>query len=158
MKGISNIHVTVSLLGTSAAACWNEGDARFHVWFDPKTRAPSVAGGRTLIYKNPLCERGQPGFFDTRKLRAESPRNQAILEHVFETINRDGLVAAAYCAAELAAAEEKRQLEAKAQAERRDEFRRLLAHQWEHDREELLDALSETLCMDDLDALQARLP
>lgn len=163
MKGITKITVTMhGLVVERASAGWESGDARFHVWFDPVTRTvePGHAFGKSdarLIYKNSTADHGQPGYFPTRKLDADSPGNVAILEHVFETINREGLIAKARAAKKEAA-----RVEAEKQADllvdsNVEALRAAVKFLKKKAPDELISAL-DMLSLDDLDAIRARFP
>lgn len=161
MKTITNIHVdSLSHDGKRAAACWEQDGCRFHFWIEIEAGTVKRDAEVGPIYKNPLLgiERGQPGHFDSRKIDPSAPKNVAILAHVFEAIDSERLVAKAIAADKQARRDEAERRRQAAISERRSEFARLLNEMWEADREELLDALSDTLCMADIDELQARLP
>lgn len=149
--GITDVDVTVS--GRMHAAGWHADGARFHVWFDPTTFEPEQ-----VVYKNPLVARGRPGYFDTRKLRADTALQAAIIQYVLGVVRRDDLVGKGRAAEKAKEVAEKARLEAEGRDRAMKEFKRLLAFFWENDRRELLDALSDQLSMDDLDGLQERLP
>lgn len=165
MKGITDISVTFSGPDPEVArvsADWKDSEGRYHVWFDPNSRTlhTSVGFGKFhkegTIYKNPLVEPGQPGYFDTRKLDAASPKNQRILEFVFETINREGLIAKARVAAEQREKERLEAVRVERVARRRDDFRRLLSEMDEQDHEEMMKMVFAQLSTSDLDDLRSR--
>lgn len=138
-----------------AAASWNMDGARYHVWFSIKTMKH-----HGVLYKNPPLgvERHSAGHFDTRKLDITSATNAKIVKHVFEAIADGGMLKAA-----LAAKDEQDRAEfAKRKQDevdnRRERFVKILAEMIEHDREEMMNALSAQLSMDDLDELNERLP
>lgn len=95
MKTPTNVHVDgLSAFHNRAAASWNLDGARYHVWFDLETK--QVEAGYVL-YKNPPLDVSSrdPGFFNTRKLDADSPSNAKVIERVFAEIEERGLIAAA---------------------------------------------------------------
>jgi hypothetical protein len=70
----SEIKFTTTAHGSGIAVSWQTAIARFHIWLTED----GVLLGDT-IYKNPLAERGQPGYFDTRRLKSTSASNAKIV-------------------------------------------------------------------------------
>lgn len=101
MKNISDISVNnISLDGSRASANWSGPDARFHVWFDTKTKSIEPytgTGGTPTVFKNPplSVNRGEPGHFETRRLDARVAKHTAVIAYVFSVVERDGLMAKA---------------------------------------------------------------
>lgn len=162
VKGVSNINVSsYSPYNGDASANWEKDGFRFHVWFHTPTRSlrKDVVKKRPILYKNPLTARPkEPGYFNTIYLNAEASSNAAVIEHVFEVINRDGLIAKAIKKheADEAARVERERLENIDKAVK--EFERL--HSWlkANANDERLASLASHLSLDDLDELKARFP
>jgi hypothetical protein len=106
VKTPTNVEVQLTGLDSNkASASWELDGARYHVWFDIRTKEITTdfsigrnASKRTL-YKNPLVQdRNHPDFFDTRKLNVGA--HVAIIGQVFEEIETKGLIAKAIAAEE----------------------------------------------------------
>jgi len=101
MSHITNIHVdNVSRDFKRAAAGWQDGEARYHFWFNIETRqiegCSFLGEGFPVIFKNSLeMDHRMPGYFNTRKLDATVARNVAIVAEVWTEIERDNLIAKA---------------------------------------------------------------
>lgn len=123
MKTPTNIQVQTSGIDSKkAAASWELDGARYHVWFDLKTKeiAADFRIGRNAsegtVYKNPLMEdRNHPDFFNTRKLDVSA--HVGIIGQVFKEIEAKGLIAKALAAEE----EKERQRQAESKEYRRQE-------------------------------------
>lgn len=98
---IKNIHVdSYDEYGQKAAACWEADGACYHFWFKVESKVidRSPFSGLGTIYKNPLkpgLKDSDPGYFPTRHLNASAAKNVGIVAHVFEVIEREGLIAKA---------------------------------------------------------------
>lgn len=123
MKTPTNVQVQTSGIDSKkASASWELDGARYHVWFDIKTKeiTPDFSVGRNAskrtVYKNPLMDdRNHPDFFDTRKLDVGA--HVAIIGKVFEEIEAKGLIAKALAAEE----EKERQRQAASKEYQRQE-------------------------------------
>ena len=112
MQEITNIAVQVGSgypYEKFISASWYTGGARFHVWFDVTTKELRRQHGsnKIIVYKNPPLEIGSnsPEFFRTRYLDGDKPRNAAIMRHVFDVVEREGLIAKGIAVFEKAEAE-----------------------------------------------------
>lgn len=158
MKTPSNIVVgNINDYSSRASVSWILDGARFHVWFDTKTM--EIDRDR-VIYKNPLPEvaYNSPEHFKTRHLDMDTPSNAALVKHIFEVIKDGALIEAAIAQQKRADAEADAKRQQVARDNRRESFTKLLAEMHEHDHDELINALSAQLSLDDIDALQGRLP
>lgn len=87
-KKVTNISVTsLNFEKTRAAAMWDLGRARFHVWFELDTR--EIEG--SVLYKN---EPETPNF-KVRRLDALATSNAWHIRQAFEEIDRGNLIAQA---------------------------------------------------------------
>lgn len=103
MKIPTNIHVDgYSDFSDNAAAAWDLDGARYHVWFNLKTKEIASAHGRAnpTLYKNPPqgVESKDPGYFRTVYLDATAQVHAPIVKHVFEAIEDGALIAVAIAA------------------------------------------------------------
>ena len=94
---ITGIHVDgLNDQRTRAAAGWQDGEARYHFWFDLKTRTIEglhFTDGKPTIYKNSLVtESREPGYFNTRYIDATKKKNVAIIAAVWDEINAKELI------------------------------------------------------------------
>jgi hypothetical protein len=91
MRGqdIHDVHVHGSSFASKVAVEWRGPDARYHFWLDASTMQPEET-----IYKNPipLVKRGQPGFFDTRKLDAMAARWRPIVAAIMDVVKHRDLI------------------------------------------------------------------
>jgi hypothetical protein len=82
----------------AALGCEFDG-ARYHVWLDVETRelCHDLCGAPPVLYKNPPLnvEKGMPGHYWTRKLRADSAPSKAIIDAMFAAWDRENLKAKA---------------------------------------------------------------
>jgi hypothetical protein len=122
MKEIANIEVGVTEsypYAKKASASWEAEDSRFHVWFDVETKEihRDYGTGKLVIYKNSKANHKEPGYFKTRYLDGDKPCNAALLQHVFDVIERDGLIAKGIAVAE----EKQRQRDAANKAAAREQ-------------------------------------
>jgi hypothetical protein len=110
---------------TRAAAGWQDGEARYHFWFDLKTRSLEglhFTDGKPTIYKNSLVtESREPGYFNTRYIDATKKKNVAIIAAVWDEINAKELVGKAIIAQDAADLARKRESDAVALEHRKHE-------------------------------------
>ena len=114
MKGISNIHVTITsvyegeIMG-SVGIGWEDSEYRYHFWHDPKVEldAKNVFAVDFCIYKN-LIDRAKQAKMRNSHARQLDPRahaNQATVLYVIGYVNEHRLIEKArldYIAAEKA--------------------------------------------------------
>lgn len=103
MKTPTNIEVQITPgSDIQASASWQMDGARYHVWFDLRTKeiqkdlsiGRHAARGR-ILYKNPLVDRRHPDHFETRRLDADAAQNAKIIGLVFKEIEDKNLIAKA---------------------------------------------------------------
>lgn len=70
---------------------WRTAGARYHVWL--KREDLSLTEG--TLFKNPLVKRGEPGYFNTRQLDVDAPKNRAMIQIAFEWAKQQKLIEAA---------------------------------------------------------------
>lgn len=135
--------------GNTHSISWKTADARYHVWL-----SGSYISDNTVLYKNSfVLKRGEPGYFDTRRLDATKAGNAAMIAAVKAIVERDGLKAKAEAAfaAKQAAEQQERERCATLMQDARgiaSSFKHILSGR----------ALSYTLTRADMEALLYALP
>ncbi|MEQ8450619.1 MAG: hypothetical protein RIB97_13120 [Nitratireductor sp.] len=86
------LNLRVEYQGYRAAVAWEDGGARYHVWLDDNGKLDGP------IYKNSLCGRGNPDWFDTRKLDPTAKSNAATMRAVHDFISDGSAIEAAKAA------------------------------------------------------------
>lgn len=127
---INNLKVTMHHADRLDAS-WNDGNARYHFWFDRANVQPQ----RGTIYKNPLqigLKTFDPGYFRTRHLDANSAAWRHVVGAVVATILSEKLIEAA-----------EREYQAKENAEERDRQETIARHRKEQAGPNLYAALKE---------------
>lgn len=73
---VTSVHIVGTDIGRFGVACEFDG-ARYHVWLDPQTCEPAKSN---IMYKNPApgLKRGEPDYFDARKLALDGPSAQKV--------------------------------------------------------------------------------
>lgn len=132
----------------SHSVSWKTADARYHIWL-----SGSLMSDNTVLFKNSLVARDQPGYFDTRRLDATNKGNAAMIAAVKAIVERDDLKVKAQAAYE--AAQEAEQAESERCATLLQDARDIAKSM-----KFILsgDALSYTLTRDDMEALLFALP
>lgn len=89
LPAIQNAYVVVRPYSSSAALGGTFEGARYHVWFDTETFKVDPT-----LYHNPPegLKYGEEGYFRTRKHRIDSVFGKGMVEALFETMNREGLI------------------------------------------------------------------
>lgn len=87
---ISDIHVFVSNV-RSYTVMWRTRDARYHFnLYDGATKYKDQP-----LYKNPLVEHGQPGYFVTRRLNGTAQANREMITRVMTIVRTQEMISIA---------------------------------------------------------------
>lgn len=83
---LTNVHVTYTS-NHHISVGWQFEGANYHIWiwsgkFDPMG----------TLFKNPLVDRGQPGYFDTRRLNPIKARNADMIAIAFAIVKTSNLL------------------------------------------------------------------
>jgi hypothetical protein len=113
---IKNVTVERGSPHAEYALMWEGGGARYHVWLSDNLHPTGKVGllGVVLFKNCPLpLKRGNPGYFETRRLKLSIAKNKAMFETALAEAKRDGLFAKADD--ELATKEQERRAKAAAE-------------------------------------------